>query len=246
MHPIALRFFFSALVVSFSIGLTDAAVAGQTGTDSKNTVLHLVEAAERMVPQDRVHVDLRVEVTAKNTQEVQNAINRAMAEALDLAGNGDGVSVTSGSYSVYRSYNREGNPDGEWVGRQSLLLSGSDIQAVLDLATDLTSRGLIMSGMLFDVSPEAARSVQDELTAEALKRLRARAERIADAMGMTVDRYRSLSVGNAGGAQPPRPVMAYAAVDSAEGAVMSRVSAEPGETRISVSVDARILLRPRD
>jgi predicted secreted protein len=112
---------------------------------------------------------------------------------------------------------------------------------VLALAGELQQGGLAMSGMNFDLLPETARAAEDELTAEALKRLRERAARVAAAMALNIRNIRDVRVGQVGGQMPPRPMMTRA---EAAGSAAHPV-AEAGETAVRATVDAEVVLVPR-
>jgi predicted secreted protein len=125
-----------------------------------------------------------------------------------------------------------------------MILAGGDFAAVLGLAGDLQGAGLTMSGIAFELAPETARAAEDELTSEALTRLRQRAERIASDLQLTLVRLRDVRVGNAGADQPrPRTMSAMA---RASGEAMPPPVAEAGDATVQVSVEAEIVLGPID
>ena len=95
-----------------------------------------------------------------------------------------------------------------------------------------------MSSIAYEASPETVRGAEEDLTAEALAALDRRAASIADRMHLAVLRYRDLRVGNAetGGRPAPR----FAAM-----AAMAAPVAEPGEATIRVTIEAELLLGPR-
>jgi uncharacterized protein len=199
------------------------------------TVLHLTQTAETKVARDRLRVELRVEETAPDALSVQAAINRRMAAALDRARRVIGVTVETGSYEV----GEEVPPHGpsHWRGSQSLILAGSAADALLKLAGALQSQGLLMSSIAYEVSPETIRGAEEDLTAEALAGLRARAASIADRLHLEVLGYRDLRVGNAETGSPPMPRFAAALA-------MPAPVAAAGETVIQLSVEAEVLLGP--
>src|SRR6266851_8728058 len=213
--------------------------------DDNTTVLHLVERSERMVKHDRLTAELRVEASDADPARLQAEINRRMAAALERAKAVAAVTVTTGDYQVYQKPpsrpapdRRSANPPPRWQGMQSLLLQSRDAGALLALAGMLQQQGLVLSSLAYELTPEAARAVEDELTKEALARLRQRAERVAGDLGMTVERIRDLQVGNADGTQPvPRGFLNR----YREAAPV----AEPGDATVSVSVSAEVLLAPR-
>jgi predicted secreted protein len=198
------------------------------------TVLHLTQTAERKVVRDRLRVEMRVEETAADALAVQSTINRRMAAALDRTRQVVGVTVETGSYEVGEE--RPGHGPAQWRGSQSLILTGGAADAVLQLAGVLQSQGLLMSSMAYEVSPETVRGAEEDLTAEALAGLRARAASIADRLHVAVLGYRDLRVGNAETSPPPMPRFAMA--------VMASPVAAAGESVIRLAVEAEVLLGP--
>lgn len=231
------------LAVALSILLSLPAAAQTPPTpaprDDGSTVLHLGEFVERTLRQDRLTVHLRVEASGPDAGRVQAEINRRMAVALEQARRVPAVRAETRGYWVHQE--RPANAPMRWRGQQMLVLTSTDTAATLALAGELQQGGLIMSGMNFDLSPEATRAAEDELTAEAIRRLRERIERVAATMGLQVRHLRDLRVGQAGGERGPRPMMMRA---EAAGAAAPPV-AEPGETTVRVSVDAEAVLAPR-
>lgn len=206
------------------------------------TVVHLVERSERMVKRDRLVAELRVEADDPDPARLQAEINRRMAAALEVAKAVAGISLTTGSYGVYQQPVSPPTDRAQlrWHGAQSLQLRSTDAGALLALIGMLQQKGLVLSSLAYELTPEAARAMEDELTKEALARLRQRAGRIADDLGMSIDRLRNLDVGNADGTQPIARPFAVRAAGAAPAPV-----AEPGDVTVSLSVSADVLLAPR-
>jgi predicted secreted protein len=239
----------AACAAMLALGVTTPApaawaqAAGAAPSDSNATVLHLVERGERMVKRDRLAAELRVEACDADPARLQAEINRRMATALASAKAIAAITVTTGGYHVYplAADGAGANANPRWQGTQSLLLQSRDAAALLNLLGTLQQQGLLLSSLTYELTPEAARAVEDELTKEALVRLRQRAERVADDLGMTVARIRDLQIGNAEGAQPtPRAFLASRSRDAAPAPV-----AEAGDATVSVSVSGEVLLAPR-
>jgi predicted secreted protein len=218
---------------------TAAAAADDSAPPAGATVLHLTERAERVLPRDEVVAVLRVETTGKTPREVQAEVNGRMATALDEAKKSSGVGADTPSMNVYET--RDAKKGTVWTASQSLRLQSKDFGSALALVGKLEEQGLAVSSLTFDVSPEALAGVQDALTAEALRRIRGRAEAVASDLGLAVDHMKSVVVGNAAAPGPqPRAMMADVA-----SAVMPPPAAEPGEAPVSVSVNAEIVLAPK-
>jgi predicted secreted protein len=162
-----------------------------------------------------------------------------MTAALDRARAVPSVRADIRGYWV--SQERLNNAPLRWRGVQMMTLTGADSGALLALAGELQQGGLVMSGMSYDLAPETTRAAEDELTAEALQRLRDRANRVAAAMGLSVRSFRDVRVGNVGGDRPPRPVMMREAMAAS---TMPPPVAEPGETTVQVTVEADVVLGP--
>lgn len=229
----------SALAAALMLA-TPAGAPAQTAEPGMTTVLRLVESAQRAVKRDRLRAELRVEAAGAEARSVQAEINRRMAAALERARSTANVRAETGGYHVFQEQPQ--NAPLRWRGVQSLALIGSDFDAVLALAGALQEQGLVFSGMGFDLRPESARAVEDELTAEALARLRQRAEKIAGALGLAVVGIRELRVSNALGDRP-RPPMPMRM--EAQAMAVPPPVAEAGEQTVQVTAEGEILLGAR-
>ena len=213
--------------------------AQTTGTDDDSTVLHLNETATRNVQQDRLTIEMRADVSGLDAEHVQTAINRRMAAALERAKAVSAVRTESRGYWVQQE--RPQNAPSRWRGVETVALIGTDTAAVLKLAGALQQSGLVMSSLSYDVAPDTAKAIEDDLTTAALQRLKGRVDHIAQDMGLVVRNYKTLRVGNVtGNAPPPRPLMMRAV--SAAPAAAPPPAAEPGETTLGVAVDADVVL----
>jgi predicted secreted protein len=208
------------------------------------TLLHLNETAERMVPRDRLTIDMRVEVADTDRVRVQAELNRRMSAALDKVRAARTVEVASGSYQT-----EERTPPGagdkptqpEWHAFQDLILIGRDFATLLNLAGQLQADGLTMGDMNFDVAPETLRAAQRSLTDDALNALTARAREIAATLRLSVARIVTLRVGNATQPGGVRPVMMQA---RALEAAAPPPAAAAGNGTIALTIDADIALVP--
>lgn len=227
------------VALSLTLIAVPAVAAPPPAADDGLTVLHLSESADRAVRRDRLRVQLRVEATAGNAKQVQADINRRMASALAKVKTVAGIKPETGGYSVFEE--RQQNVPSRWRGSQTLSLVDHDFAELLTLVGDLQNDGLAVSLLAFELSPEAARSVQDELTNEALNRLRDRAERIAVELHLSFQHYRDVKVGNVGGNDRPIPIRA---MTMAAAAPAAPPVGEAGDATVQVSVDADIVLGP--
>jgi predicted secreted protein len=236
------RLAFLVLAAPFLLPAAEAAEPGAPAAATE-TVLHLSETAEKMVRRDRLRVELRVEATGANPRSIQADINRRMAAALERVRAVPTVKSETGTHSVWEE--RPQNAPPRWRGAQSVVLTGRETGELLQLVGDLQGDGLALSSMQHELAPETSRALEDELTKAALDRIRARAEKVAEAMGLAIIRWKELRVGNASG-QGPRPPVPVRAVMQAEAAAMPAPVAEPGEGTVRLTVEVDVVLEPVD
>lgn len=223
-----------------SLPLASSLAADEPQPPADVTVLHLTEQAERQVPRDELQLTLRIETTAKTPREAEAEANRKMAAALEETKKVAAVKAETPAMNVFEI--RETNKPPVWKASETLELRSKDFDAALALLGKLEDQGLLVSALNFRVSPEALKGVEDSLTAEALKRLRARAETVAADLGLAVDHVRTISVGNPG--EPgPRPLMTFTGARAA--AAMAPPVAEAGEAPVGVAVTAEVWLAPK-
>jgi predicted secreted protein len=229
-----------ALAALLSLLPLAAGAADESQPPVAATILHLSERAERQVPRDELVLLLRVEATAKTARDAQAEINRRMPAAIDEAKKVASVKAETPAMNVFEV--REPNKQPVWKATEALQLRSKDFTAALALLGRLEEQGLLVSALNFEISRDALKSIEDALTAEALKHLQIRAAAIAGDMGLSVDHVRSVQIGDAG--EPgPRPLM-YAGI-AARAAASPAPTAEPGEAPVSVTVNAEIWLMPK-
>jgi len=130
-----------------------------------------------------------------------------------------------------------------WKGSQSVQLKSKNAEALLELAGKIQGAGFLMGGLNYTLSPEVAAQVQDEMLEDALKKLQARAQRAAKALGKNTAELKEINTqGNYAPVQKSyhRGVQMEAIAMSAD---MAAPVASPGETTITMNVNAKALLR---
>jgi predicted secreted protein len=222
--------------------LTVVALAAPAVADEPaRTKLVLSATATREVEQDTLVGILSAHAEAASARAAQATVNRLMTGAIAKARAVTSVRAASGGYQVYQQRDRKGRPTG-WVAEQDLRLTGREAAPLLELVGALQADGLNVGGLSYRLSDEARRTLEDELTVEAVQTLRSRAERVATSMGMRVQAITTLQVGEAPGEPPIRP-MARAMV--AEAAPSPPPVALPDLETVSASVSAELALVPR-
>ncbi len=205
------------------------------------TEIHLTQQAMRVMARDRLRAELRIEAKGNNGRAIQAEINKRMAAALAKVKAYPAVTAETGSYSVNRDYSTK-EPD-RWEGSQSLSLASEDFDAVLNLVGDLQSSGLLMSQLQFFLAPETLTAVQDDLTATALDAIRNRATNVARNLGMSIDHYRLIGIGNVH-EDTDRSAGRSATAGAARSGKMSPPAVQAGDATVMLSVTADVVLAP--
>lgn len=223
------------------IALLAAVVAAPApAQEPAQTTLVLQETALREVEQDTLVATVTARTEARTAREAQDAVNAAMTAAIEETRAVEGISRATGGYRVYQERDREGRT-GPWIAEQDLRLRAPEAGPLLELVGSLQGEGLVLNGLAYELSAEARRQLESELTIEAIERLRERARQIAASMAMQVARIETLRVGGVN--EPPvRPMMQA----RAEAASMAPPVALPDRETVEVSVDADVVLTPAD
>ncbi len=207
-------------------------------------ILNISATERREVEQDLLIANLSYVSTNKGPRALQNEINEAMAKAVKTAKKVSEVKVNTGAYQVYEITDSR-TKEKKWRGQQSLTLKSKNAESLLKLAGELQDMRLNMNGLNYALSPETAVEIQDALMEDALKQLQTRANRAAKAMGKSTAELRDVNV--QGGGIPyqqthqSRGMLAQA--NFAESSMAAPVAAS-GESTITLSVNARAILKP--
>ncbi len=204
-------------------------------------ILNISATERREVTEDLLVATLTCSSDNIDPQALQNTINTTMQKAIDLAAKVPAVHTATGSYSVYATTDSR-TKERKWQGRQSLTLKSKDAQALLELAGKLQGRNLTMSGLSYTVDPQTAADVQDSLMESALKRLQARADRAARALGKSKAELREISVQGTDSPFPVTPRTDYM-VMAKSAREMAAPVAKAGETTITLTVSGKALLK---
>lgn len=204
-HAVVRHLFLLSSAALAAVGSVHAADKAAPPTEVKitrqvdRTEIQLSQQAERLEARNRIMVRLNIEARGGNARQIQQEINKRMTAAIAKAQGVPAITVETGSYSVTRPYSSQNEKDGDrWRGSQTLAMTSDDFDAVLKMAGELQGDGLVMNDMRFFVAPETLKAAQDELTTVALKQLKERTSRVAGDLGLKVERYRNIVVGNAG------------------------------------------------
>lgn len=212
-------------------------------------VLTLSAEASREVAQDLMSITLAVQREGGEAAAVQSqlrqALDAALAEARRAARPG-ALEVRTGSFNLSPRYAapRPGQPSSVagWQGRAELVLEGSDLAAISQLAGRLSTMTVARVG--FGLSREAREKAEAEVSAQAIARFKARAETHAQQFGFASWSLREVAI-NSGIDGGPQPVMMRMSAAAAPPAMAEAQPVEPGRATVSVTVSGSIQLSPR-
>lgn len=211
------------------------------------SLLHISATEQREVDQDLLIANLRIESENVDNAFVQNAVNTAMAKALELAKGYKDVKAITRGYTV-RQYDKNSGKnlrarDMVWKGQQTVQLKSKNADQLLELAGKIQEAGFVMNGLNYMLSPEVAAQIQDEMLEAALEKLQNRASRAAKALGKGKAELKDI---NTQGNYMPRPMLQQAHMEASMMArsKMAAPVASPGETTLSMTVNARAVLKP--
>jgi len=218
------------------------------------TLITLTATEQTKLKQDTVTASLKYELDGPSANEIQDKINKAMTQAVQLAKGVDAVKVSTGSYYVYIVQDdgtidpRTGRPfetKKTWRGMQSMTLESKDAGKLLDLVGKIQTLGLTMENLNYSLSPDVADSARDDLLNRALGKIQSRAALAAKTLGKGNYDIQEISVDGASQPYPqPRVYMMKAEAGMAAAADVAAPVAEAGEDDVSMTVTARVLLKP--
>lgn len=206
-------------------------------------ILNISATERKEVEQDLLVGTLSYIVTNREASAVQDEINTAMAKALDEAKGTKEVKVNTGAYQVYETTEPR-TKEKLWRGQQSLTIKSMNAENLLELAQKLQQMGLTMNGLSYTLAPETAVDIQDNLMEAALKQLQERATRAAKALGKSGAELRDVNVNSSGIPYNHAPQMRMARAEIMSAAPMAAPVAAAGETTITLTVNARAILKP--
>lgn len=195
----------SWLIVPVLLACATVSIASESSQPRYNTV-HFQAEAQREVQNDVLNATLYVELNNTSASALADAINKSVNDALRVAKEYKGVRARSGNNQTYPVYSKSNVQQG-WRGRGEIRVESKDFDAASALIGKLQS-SMQLAGMGFSVSPEARRAIRDELSVEAIRAFKARAEVFKTAL--VGRRYKLVRLDVSGGQEGPQPRFAVA------------------------------------
>lgn len=221
------------LLMALAFGTPAHAAKTSKSANSAGTLIELSAEASRTAPNDLARASAFSEATDYNPRDLAKKVNAVIAQALVSARAFPTVKVQSAGTHTWPNYDKAGRISG-WHMRSNLELESRDITALTELLGQL--QGTMGIGQIsFTPSPETHRKVEDAVILDAIAAFDARARLVADGLHKPFT-VKQMSIGNAGGGQPPRLAMARGPM------LADAIPVEAGESRISVTVSGQIEL----
>jgi predicted secreted protein len=208
-------------------------------------VVQLSAQASAELPQDLLSITLRATREGADAAAVQaqlrQALDAALSEARKQVAAGR-LEVKTGAFNVLPRYRSGPGGSGQiagWQGQAELILEGRDTAAIAGLAGRLSSLAVVR--VQPGLSREAREKAEDELTAQAVGRFRARAAELARLFGQSTYTLREVNVGASEPGVPPVPMYRMQAAGAA--VADESLPVQAGKATVTVTVNGSVVLR---
>jgi len=213
--------------------------------DEGELLLNLNATEQVNVEQDTLNISMQFTVQGRDSAVIQNEVNAVMRNARDILEKTDNIDFSIQQYHVYmiqQGQSRRDLDNPAWRAQQGIQMHSLNSEALLVVTARLQEAGLTVSNMYYSLSRDRHEEISDSLLDAALAKLQARAERVAKTLGKDDAQLVEVTLN---GSQPyfgERVMMAEAR--SMDSMAMNVPVAQPGESQVSVTVNARALLSP--
>lgn len=200
------------------------------------TRLQLSATATREVANDELTATLYLQDRQVQPAVLADRLNKGMARAMQDAKSFPSVDTSSGQYSTWPDYDKNGKILG-WQGRAEIRLKSRDIRAASELVARL-QQTLAVGSIQFNVSEQQRRKAESEMIPEAIRSLNEQAAIAAKALGKPAVSIRELEIGNSQSMH--QPVMMRAKAYAAEAADVARPDLQPGQSQLQLQVSGKL------
>ena len=198
--------------------------------------------AEKEVERDLLQISLFYQAEGNDLSALNKTMAEKMNKAIELAKAQSAVEIKDNSRNTWIRYDNKGKQQG-WIARAELTLESKDSQALSTLVNELDGI-LAIAQVNASVSREKLSSLENELTKEALAKLKDKAVLIQESLQVKGYRIQNLEISSANDSVADfRP---YAAAELSSKSLYSsgkdETYTQSGKEKIKVSVNARIAL----
>ncbi|OYY05297.1 MAG: hypothetical protein B7Y73_02065 [Acidocella sp. 35-58-6] len=214
---------------------------GQTACWAQTTLNLSAVGADIVLP-DEMTASFSVMAQAPTAAAAQDAVNQTMAKALAAANSAKDVTVTTGGYFVNAIGDQTAPQKPMFQAEQTLQLKvpapdGKTPGGFTNLVSQLQRDGLLLRQLNGQLSAGGEDAAKAAATVDAIHKLQAQADAVAQTLGDKTGELKTLSIDN----NMPGPVV-FGAMRMAAAAP---VQSEQGPMTVSVTISATFTLTPR-
>jgi predicted secreted protein len=228
------------VTIGTAVLVTPSIAHAQSVAPAPSGVLQLSASASDEVPADEIHITLFTERQGNDSATVAQQLNQQTQQALDTARSQSLVKVSTGSFSISPSTDRDGKIIA-WRGRSELVLESQDFTAASKLAGDLGNQ-MQVADVSFSLSRDKRQQAEARLSDLAIAAFRRKADTASKAFGYHGFSIREVQLGHSDSIRQPR--IAMMSMAAAPMAKMSAVPVEGGTTTVSVDVNGSVQMVP--
>lgn len=208
-------------------------------------ILNLDASEMVTVEQDTLTISLEYSVQGRDKNALQNEVNVAMSQGVDLLKQTEDVDYITLQYRVYivRANSSSTNADIQnplWQAQQGIRLTSKNTEELLDYAGELQGLDLHVTSMNYSLSSEVYEATADSLMTAALTKLQSRADEAARALNKGSADLVEINLNS----NSNNIYRAGVSMDSRVQLTTETPVAIPGETEVRLNVSARALLSP--
>lgn len=187
-------------------------------------IVSLTASANMQVDNDRMTIQLLAQAERPTAAAAAAEVNAKMAKALAVAKAVASVTARTLNYNTHQVMEKDKLV--RWRVTQILHLETADFAAGANLVTRLQDDGLLISSLIFGVSPESRRQAMAKLQHDALVEWRSIAKQAATSMGYAGYVPGRLSVNTGDNGPSPRYALTAMAARAADQVTVSAGSSE--------------------
>ncbi|MGE0222876.1 MAG: SIMPL domain-containing protein [Acetobacteraceae bacterium] len=221
-------------------GLAGMLLAVPVASAAADTLLSLSETATVMIAPDELAAVLRAESVNASAVEAQGKVNAAISEAVALARQTQGVTVSTSGYNVWRSGPTQQERTERWHASQTMNLTSADGTALLTLVGELQKRGLVIGNLAWRLSRETQRKAHQDATRQAISALRGRVDEAAALLGLRFDSFKEVRLDSS---SQPTPMPRFAAQMASAAPAPPTAVAEDVPVSATAQADAILVAR---
>ncbi len=224
-----------------ALGLSSALLIMTTPAISETlnyNVINLSESVSQELESDLLRITLNIEQEGKNRDAIASNVTRSMNTVLaKIKQNNkiEGKIINRGGYPI-NDYINGKRVDRGWKESIQIQIESKDFNAVNQLAADVQNIANIQS-MNYTVSNTKLKAFENQLTQDAIKRFKERANNITKSLGGRNYKIVNMDIGSTGGSYTSNNYMALRASKAESAPVQDSI---PNKENIQLTINGSI------